>query len=88
MSAHLQESISGIRAIKAFRREEADKARLAELNAAYRNVNMETVVQSGLYFPFVELLSAAATVVVLWYGGSLVSGHALSLGSWWLSSAI
>lgn len=80
VSAHLQESISGMRAIKAFRREEADRARLAELNAAYRNVNMETVVQSGLYFPFVELLSAAATVVVLWYGGSLVSGHALELG--------
>jgi ABC-type multidrug transport system fused ATPase/permease subunit len=80
VSAHLQESISGIRVIKAFRREEADYAALGRVNAMYRDANMETVVQSGLYFPFVEFLSAAATVVVLWYGGSLVTGQALQLG--------
>ena len=37
-------------------------------------------MQSGLYFPFVEFMSAAAVVIVLWYGGSLVSGKALEIG--------
>ena len=49
-------------------------------NAAYRDANMRTVVQSGVYFPFVEFMSAAAVVIVLWYGGSLVSGGAIEIG--------
>ena len=80
VSAHLQESISGIRVMKAFRREEADYVILDRLNAGYRDANWETVVQSGLYFPFVEFLSGAAVVVVLWYGGSLVAARALQIG--------
>ncbi len=41
---------------------------------------MQTVVQSGLYFPFIEFMSAVGIVVVLWYGGSLVAGGALQVG--------
>jgi len=80
VSAHLQESISGIRVLKAFRREQSDYERLAVANAAYREVNMRTVVQSGLYFPFVEFMSAAAVVIVLWYGGTLIGGNTLEIG--------
>jgi ABC-type multidrug transport system fused ATPase/permease subunit len=80
VSAHLQESISGIRVLKAFRREQSDYERLDVANAAYRDVNMRTVVQSGLYFPFVEFISAAAVVIVLWYGGTLIGGNTLQIG--------
>jgi ABC-type multidrug transport system fused ATPase/permease subunit len=80
VSAHLQESISGIRVLKAFRREQSDYERLDVANAAYRDVNMRTVVQSGVYFPFVEFMSAAAAVIVLWYGGTLIGGNALQIG--------
>lgn len=80
VSAHLEESISGIRTIQAFRREQADVDELDELNARYRDANMETVVQSGIYFPAVELLSTIALVIVLWFGGWLVSGQRLQIG--------
>ena len=80
VSSHLQESISGVRVLKAFRREAADREVLDRVNAEYRDVNMRTVVQSGVYFPFVEVMSAAGTVIVLWYGGWLVSGGALEIG--------
>lgn len=80
VSAHLQESVSGIRVLQAFRRERADYERLDAANAAYRAANMRTVVQSGLYFPFVEFMSAAAVVIVLWYGGSLIGGGTLEIG--------
>ena len=80
MSAHLQESISGVRVLKAFRREESDYERLKVANAAYREVNMRTVVQSGVYFPFVEFVSTTAVVIVLWYGGSLIGGNTLEIG--------
>ena len=80
VSAHLQESLSGMHVLQAFRREDSDYKALAVANAAYRDVNYRTVVQSGLYFPFIEFLSAAAVVIVLWYGGSLIGGNALQIG--------
>jgi len=80
VNAHLQDSVSGVRTIKAFRREDADAGRLDALNARYRDANMETVVQSGVYFPLVEFLSAGALVVVLWFGGWLATGDRLEIG--------
>jgi ABC-type multidrug transport system fused ATPase/permease subunit len=69
VTAYLQETISGVRIVRAFGQEERHKGRLAELNAEYRDVNMRTVVLNAAYFPSVELLSAAATAVILLYGG-------------------
>ena len=80
VSAHLQESISGMRVLKAFRAEARDTTTQVTVNAAYRDANMQTVVQSGLYFPFVELMSAVGIVVVLRYGGTLVTGGAIQIG--------
>jgi ABC-type multidrug transport system fused ATPase/permease subunit len=80
VNAHLQESISGARVLFAFRREAANYEQLRARNAEYRDVNMQTVVQSGFYFPFVEFLSALGVVVVLWYGGYLVTQSTLQIG--------
>ena len=80
VSAHLQESISGMRVLKAFRAEQRDTTTQVTVNAAYRDANMQTVVQSGLYFPFVELMSAVGIVIVLWYGGTLATGGAIQVG--------
>ena len=80
VSAHLQESIAGVRVVQAFRREARDYARFAQANADYRQANWETVVQSGYFFPFIELMSAAGIVIVLWYGGLLAVRGALEIG--------
>ena len=80
VSAHLQESLSGIRVIFAFRRERPTTTSSRWPAPRYRDVNYRTVVQSGLYFPFVEFMSGAAVVIVLWYGGYLVTGKAIQVG--------
>jgi ATP-binding cassette subfamily B protein len=80
VTAYLQETISGVRIVRAFGQEERHKARLAELNAEYRDVNMRTVVLNAAYFPVVELLSALATAVILLYGGSRAIDGAVSIG--------
>ncbi|HEX4735502.1 MAG TPA: ABC transporter ATP-binding protein [Thermoleophilaceae bacterium] len=80
VTAYLQETLSGVRIVRAFGQEERHKARLAELNAEYRDVNMRTVVLNAAYFPVVELLSALATAVILLYGGSRAIDGAVSIG--------
>jgi ABC-type multidrug transport system fused ATPase/permease subunit len=81
VTASLQEDISGVRVVQAFRRENANYRRFLAVNDGYRGANVQTVNYASLYFPFVSLLSAVATAVVLGYGGILVFRGQLTPGA-------
>jgi ABC-type multidrug transport system fused ATPase/permease subunit len=81
VTATLAEDIGGIRVIQAFRRERTNDRIFREVNAHYREANQQTVVLNGLYFPFVDFLSALATAIVIGYGGYLAVGGSLSVGT-------
>src|ERR687897_688148 len=81
VTATLAEDIGGMRVVQAFTRERANERHFEEVNAHYREANQQTVITNGLYFPFVDFLSAAATAVVLGYGGYLVAGGELTVGT-------
>jgi ATP-binding cassette subfamily B protein len=81
VTASLQEDISGVRVVQAFRRENANYRQFLGVNDSYRAANVQTVNAASIYFPFVSLLSAVATAVVLGYGGLLVFRGQLSPGA-------
>jgi ABC-type multidrug transport system fused ATPase/permease subunit len=81
VTASLQEDISGVRVVQAFRREDANFALFRTVNDGYRAANVQTVNYASVYFPFVSLLSAVATAVVLGYGGLLVFRGQLTAGA-------
>ena len=72
VTGQLQEDISGVRVVQAFRREGTNYERFVDINDHYRAANVTTVNASAIYFPYVDLLSALAMAVVLGYGGTLV----------------
>ena len=81
VTAYLQETLSGVRVVRAFGQEGRHKARFADLNDEYRDANMKTVYLSAAYFPAVELLSAVATAAILIYGGNQVlDGNGVTIG--------
>ncbi|HEX6390461.1 MAG TPA: ABC transporter transmembrane domain-containing protein, partial [Solirubrobacteraceae bacterium] len=69
ITAHLQETLSGIRVVRSFGQEPRHLARFRALNQGNRDVNMTTVNLNAAYFPAVELISALATVGIVVYGG-------------------
>jgi ABC-type multidrug transport system fused ATPase/permease subunit len=69
ITSYLQESLSGIRVVRAFAQEPRHRARFAELNDVNRDANLVTVNLNAAYFPAVELVSAIATVGILIVGG-------------------
>jgi ABC-type multidrug transport system fused ATPase/permease subunit len=81
VTATLAEDIAGMRVVQTFTRESGRRRHFEEVNAHYREANQQTVVNNGLYFPFVDFLSAVATAVVLGYGGYLVAGGEVSVGT-------
>jgi ABC-type multidrug transport system fused ATPase/permease subunit len=80
VTAYLQETLSGVRIVRAFGQEPRHEQRFAELNDENRAANMKTVYLNAAYFPAVELLSAVATAVILIYGGNQVLDGAVTIG--------
>jgi ATP-binding cassette subfamily B protein len=81
VTATLAEDISGMRVVQAFRRERTNERNFHSVNAHYRAANQQTVILNGVYFPFVDFLSALATAIVLGYGGHLVFNGDLTVGT-------
>jgi ATP-binding cassette, subfamily B, bacterial len=67
--------------VQAFRRERATAARLADANHAERAAHRRTIALASFFFPGIEFLGAAATVVVLGVGGRRVLGADLEIGT-------
>ena len=80
ITAYLQETLSGIRVVRAFGQEPRHVERFAELNDDNRQANLKTVHLNAAYFPAIELLSAIMTFVVLVVGGYQVIDGELSPG--------
>jgi ABC-type multidrug transport system fused ATPase/permease subunit len=81
VTAYLQETLSGVRVVRAFGQERRHKTRFAELNDEHREANMRTVYLNAAYFPAVELLSAVATAAILVYGGNqVIDGGGVTIG--------
>jgi ABC-type multidrug transport system fused ATPase/permease subunit len=80
VTAYLQETLSGVRVVRAFGQEPRHRRRFATLNDEHREANMKTVYLNAAYFPAVELLSAVATAAILVYGGQEVVDGAVTIG--------
>ena len=80
VTAYLQETLSGVRIVRAFGQEPRHVERFAQLNEEHRAVNYRTVQLNATYFPGVELLSSIGTAVILLYGGYQAIDGQITIG--------
>src|SRR5207302_1959494 len=81
INAYLQERITGMATVQLFRREERDYARFDEIDARHRDTNVESIFYYAVFYPAIELVSAIAASLIIWFGGGWVMMGALTLGS-------
>jgi ATP-binding cassette subfamily B protein len=81
VNANLAESISGVRVAQAFTREQRNMDGFREVAGSHRSARIDSTFIASTYFPFVEMLSTVATVLVLWAGSSLVRSGDLEVGA-------
>ena len=70
--SNIEETISGLRIIKAFNAEEKVKNRFAGENEKYRNLSRRMSRRYELAHPMSEFLGTATIAMVLWFGGTLI----------------
>jgi ATP-binding cassette, subfamily B, multidrug efflux pump len=86
VNADLQESISAVREVQAFGREDANIENFRESNAANRDANIKAVAYTSALAPVLEALGFVAIAVVVGVGGILmlrgasIGGSVVSLG--------
>ena len=77
--SQVEETLGGLRIIKAFIAEEKMNRRFDAVNSAYRTNLMRVLSRQVLAHPMSEFLGTIMIVVVLWFGGVLVlNNHTLS----------
>ena len=80
LNAYLQERLSGMRVVQLFGREEASAERFAELNREHLAAHLRSITIYAMFFPVVEVLTAVAMALLLWYGGLRVLDGTLTVG--------
>jgi len=78
--ARVQESLAGVRAVRAAARERHELAEFAALNARYFDDSVALARTSATFEPALALLSGLATVIALWLGGREVVSGRITLG--------
>jgi ATP-binding cassette, subfamily B, bacterial MsbA len=72
VNSHIQETLSGIRLVKASAAEEHERRRFRTLTWGYFKAFIRTERFRALSHPITEMVGALGTVVILWYGTRLV----------------
>lgn len=77
ITSTVEESIGGIKIIKAFNGEENQKERFAKENDGYRNTLISLMNRQNLSSPLSEFLGISVVTALLWYGSKLVFAESL-----------
>lgn len=80
LTDQVQESFSGVRVIKAFVQEEAEKQAFAKANALTRKKNLNVVRMQAIVMPLLDVVIGASSLITLLYGGYLALTGEITLG--------
>ncbi len=80
LNTFFQEHITGVTIVQLFNLEEREFRKYAAINADHRDANIRTVFYFSIYYPLIEVLSAAAAGLVIWYSGIRLLKADLTIG--------
>jgi ATP-binding cassette, subfamily B, multidrug efflux pump len=81
INAYLQERITGMATVQLFRREARDFEEFDRIDQTYRDANQQSIFYYAIFYPAIELISALAAALIIWFGGGWVMAGVLTLGS-------
>ena len=80
LNSYMQEHITGMSAVQIFHREKEGFKKFSGINDDYRVANIKSIFYYAIFFPGVELVSAVAIGLIIWYGGGEVIRGASTIG--------
>ncbi len=81
VNAFLQENITGMSVVQVFCREGAQFDKFSRRNRDLYDAHIESIVAYAWFYPVVEILSAVAIGLIIWFGGRTVLEGAITFGA-------
>ena len=81
INAYLQERITGMSTVQLFRREARDYQEFDTIDREHRDANLQSIFYYAVFYPAIELVSALAAALIIWWGGGWVVEDTLTLGA-------
>lgn len=84
VSAHVQETVSGISVAKTFRQEQAVYDEFTTVNKQSFRINLRTGYVFSAIFPILNILAGVGTAAIVYFGGLSAREGLLTAGTWYL----
>ena len=81
VNAFLQENITGMSVVQVFGRERAQFTKFARTKRDLYNAHIDSIIAYAWFYPVIEILSAVAIALILWFGGQDVVAGTITFGS-------
>ncbi|MFN8330658.1 MAG: ABC transporter ATP-binding protein [Saprospiraceae bacterium] len=80
MNSFLQEHISGMRLVQIFTAEAQTAEKFRKINREYTQANLDGIFYYAVFFPVVEIISAASLGFMIWWGAKGVIAEEVTVG--------
>ncbi|MDP2576288.1 MAG: ABC transporter ATP-binding protein [Candidatus Palauibacterales bacterium] len=80
INAFLQERITGMSTVQLFGQEEREAKKFHNINFDHLYAHLRSITYYALFFPVIEILSAIALALIIWYGGLRVLDGTVTVG--------
>lgn len=81
INAFLQENITGAAVVQLFCREEKQYRKFTRINKEHLDANIQSIFYYAIFFPLLEIISACAIALIIWYGGHQVLAGTVTIGT-------
>jgi ATP-binding cassette subfamily B protein len=80
LNAYMQEHVTGMSVVQIFNKQSDELKKFSSINDDYKRTNIKSIFYYAIFYPGVELLSAIAVGLIIWYGGGEVVQGYLTIG--------
>ncbi|MGH7458341.1 MAG: ABC transporter ATP-binding protein [Longimicrobiaceae bacterium] len=80
INAYLQERLGGMSVVHLFGQEESSFRRFDRINRDHLDSHLRSITYYALFFPVIEVLTAVALALILWYGGGEILRDLTTVG--------
>ena len=81
LSSFVQEHITGMNVVQIFSAEKIEYDKFQKINAVHRDANIKSILYYSVYYPVADIIAAAGTGLVVWYGAKEILSYDVTFGT-------
>jgi ATP-binding cassette, subfamily B, multidrug efflux pump len=81
LNTFVQEHITGMNIVQIFSAEKIESQKFQKINAVHRDAHIKSIWYYSVYFPVADVISAAGTGLVVWYGAKEILHQDVTFGT-------